>query len=294
MRILPDTRDLIELFQHSNPASAAEFEQYLREGNHEIVLSFTNVWELAGPLGRGREFMELRPYFQSLDRMPHTCMRNVGIFGDEISAAVDAFDKGTAYQAPTPYVRRWDATLEPIRDHQFPSTADMLILGLDEIIFLINHSNPGVFSITPNHLALLQAQFQNDRALHMAGQAPARLHFSRALRSHADSRKICLPRGREEEFAEWVYADPSRCPGLRLNHEAYRALLENYTDIPERGDFADLAHIATIPYVEAATLDRRMRNYCRRAAGQMLAAGALIDYAGRVYENLADVMQRNS
>jgi hypothetical protein len=61
MLILPDTRDVIELVEHRRPISTQEFEQYLRARNNQIVLSFTNVRELAGPLATGAEFMQLRP-----------------------------------------------------------------------------------------------------------------------------------------------------------------------------------------------------------------------------------------
>ena len=293
MRIFPDTRDLINLLQYDQPTSAQRFEDYLLAGNHQIVLSFMNVWELAGPLAEGAEFMELRHLFQSLERMPHICIRTVGVFGDEIQAALGAFTNGTAYQAPMPYVQRWDATLESMPGQRFPSTVDMLILKLDEIVYLMSRSNPGLFKVDPNHTASLQVQFQNDRVQLRARQAPARDHFIHTIRNHAATRGINLPRGREDEFAGWIYSDPNRCPGLRLNHEVYRALMQNYTDIPERGDFADLAHIGLIPYVDAATLDRRMRNYCNFAARELSKAGATVDYAGRVYEDLHDFMRMN-
>ena len=44
MRILPDTRDLIDLTEHNLPISPDEFRQYLLNGNHQAVLTFNNIW----------------------------------------------------------------------------------------------------------------------------------------------------------------------------------------------------------------------------------------------------------
>jgi hypothetical protein len=290
MRILPDTRDLINLLQHGQPVTVEEFERYLQSGNHEIVLSNTNVREFAGPLASGAEFMELRPLFQALERMPHTCLRDVGILADEIQAAVEAFNAGAEYQAPTPYVRRWDDTLSMPGQHQSPA-ADWVNFRLDDIIYALKGTRPDVFAPPAHALPKLQEQFENGRNQLRAGRAPARQHFIDSTKQRA--RGMPLPAGREDEFAEWVYANPNRCPGLRLFQETYRALMENYDDIPETGDFSDLAHVSTLPYLEAATLDRRMRNYCGIAARKMLKLGATYDYSGRLYQGLDDLMRRN-
>lgn len=53
MRILPDTRDLINVVERGAPVNLDDFEAYLRAGNHQIVLSNTSVREFSGPLARG-------------------------------------------------------------------------------------------------------------------------------------------------------------------------------------------------------------------------------------------------
>jgi hypothetical protein len=101
-----------------------------------------------------------------------------------------------------------------------------------------------------------------------------------------------LPTGRDDEFALWIYRDPNRCPGLRLNHEIFRALTGNYQDIPEASDFTDLALTFAIPYVDAATLDRRMRDYCGRASKKLGKLKAAHNYRDRVYDDVADLIAR--
>jgi hypothetical protein len=46
---------------------------------------------------------------------------------------------------------------------------------------------------------------------------------------------------------------------------------------PEVGDFVDLNHVFAVPYVEAATLDNRMRQYCSRAARRLVRVGLPVD-----------------
>ena len=108
MRLLLDSRDLINLVEHGRPTTMQQFDAYLRRFNHEIVLTFTNVRELASPLASGVAFLQVRPLLQALEQVPHTCLKEATIVAIEISAAVQAFNNGTEYQSCSPYVARWD------------------------------------------------------------------------------------------------------------------------------------------------------------------------------------------
>ncbi|MGA3326778.1 MAG: hypothetical protein ABSF45_20120 [Terriglobia bacterium] len=292
MRILLDSRDLINLAEHDRPITTQQFDAYLRARDYETVLSFTNVRELASPLASGVEFMEVRPHLLSLERLPNTYLKETTIVAIEIQAAVEAFNSGTEYRGCSPYVTRWDRTLVMLPGQERSATDNWVNLRLDEIVFYINHASPHVFAPPAQHLATLQAVFQNDRAALRAGRAPARQHFVSSVRKHAASFGVPLPRGREDEFAEWVYTNPDRCPGLRLNHETYRALMGNYTDIPETADFSDLAHISALPYVEVATMDRRMTHYCGVASRKIVTFGGGVNYADRLCRDITDLMQQ--
>jgi len=293
MRILLDSRDLINLLEHDGPMAPAEYDSYLCAGDHLNVLSLTNIRELAAPLATGEEFMNIRPRLQSLERMPHTYLMEVAIIGLEIHSAVRAFEEKTAYQSPSVYTTRWDHVLL-LAPGQRRSVADNLInFRLDEIVHLINRVNPDVFAPPEHYLPQLQQQLAQDRASLRAGQAAARTHFVGAIRRHANSYQVHLPHGREEEFAEWVYQNPNCCLGLRLQHETYRALMANYGDVPETGDFSDLAHVCALPYVDAATFDRRMRHYCDAASRKLLMLACVNDYRDRIHQDLGTLMQMN-
>ena len=293
MRILLDSRDLINLLEHKGPMAPAEYDSYLRAGDHFNVLSFTNVRELVAPLATGVDFVDIRPLLQSLERMPHTYLMEVPIIGLEIYSAVRAFEQKTEYESPCVYTTRWDHVLLLAPGQRCSVTDNWINLRLDEIVHLMHRDNPEVFAPLEHHLPQFQQQLARDRAGLRAGQAPARPHFVRNIRLRATARKIHLPHGREEEFAEWVYQSPNCCPGLRLYQETYRALMANHGDVPETGDFSDLAHVCALPYVEAATFDRRMRHYCNAASIKLLELGCVTDYRDRIYRDLGTLVQMN-
>ncbi len=292
MLILPDTRDLIDLTEHHTPVIVRAFGDYLRVHNHQIVLSFTNIRELAGPLARNTDFLRVRGLLQELEAMPHTYIKEVAIVGMEIRSAVQAFDAGTEYQPISPYVVRWDRTILPMPGQINPEYERLVGLRLDEIVYDVFRFQPQVFA-PPNHqLPTLITLLEQDRALLRAGKAPTKQHFLNAVRKHAASHRVALPQGREDDLAKWIYSNPSRCPGLRLNHETYRQLMGNYGDVPEVGDFSDLAHVFAVPYIEMATLDNRMRDYCSRASRLLVRLGLTVDYRDRLCFDLADLMQK--
>jgi hypothetical protein len=294
MNLLVDTRDLIELVERGLPATVQEVETFLRTHNHELVFSFTNIRELVGTLAVNGDFLRVRPWLQSLERTPHTYIRETLIPRDEIQSAVDAFNEGTAYRNPRVLMRRWDETLIPLPRPQMSEIEQLVNVRLDDIVYWIFRGHPATFAPPERHLGTLRNQFEEDRRALRLGQAPAEEHFIRVVRKHSATHRIQLPAGREDEFAEWIYESPDRCPGLHFGHETYRALMQNVNDIPEAGDFSDLAHVYAVPYVQAATLDRRMRHYLRIASERLLARGGLINYSERVYENLVMFIARNS
>jgi hypothetical protein len=127
-----------------------------------------------------------------------------------------------------------------------------------------------------------------DRNQMRDGHAPPREHFKRAIANHAATHRIELPKD-SETFTDWIYAEPSRCPGIRFNHEVCRSLLSNFTDVPETADFSDLGHVYAVPYLDAITLDRRIRHYCRQASEKLF--GQLRErYSDRIYPHLAAII----
>jgi hypothetical protein len=292
MRIFLDTRDLINVVDRGAPIALADFEAYLRAGHHQLVLSNTSVREFAGPLARGGDFLRLRPLLQSLERLPLTYVREITIVGEELRAAVASFIAGIEPAALSPFTDRWDRTMVPLPDGR-RGIADMLVgFRLDEIVHATYRVNPQLFAPPEQYLPALRGLLAADRDLLRNGQAPAREHFVRSVKKHAERHRVSLPEGREDEFAEWIYKNPNRCPGLRLSHEMFRAITSNYGDRPQVGDFGDLGHVFAIPYVDVATLDNRIRDYLRTASRKIVRLGGLHNFGDRVCRDLADIIAK--
>jgi hypothetical protein len=292
MRLLLDSRDLINVLERRSPISLNDLDSYLLAGGHELILCFSNIRELASPLASGRSYLEIRPHLQALEQLPHTYMKEVGIVGIELQAAADAFNAGIEFVNPSPYVDRWDRTLSPLPGNRRPIHDYLVGISLDNLVFAIFSTNRSIFEPLREKLAQFQRIIEADRALLRAGRLPAKQHFIDSVKKHAATHRVTLPKEREDEFATWIYQSPDRCPGLRLNHEIYRSLMGNYQDVPEASDFTDLAFTFALPYVEAATLDRRIRDYCQRANRKLGRLGVAIDYRSRVYDDVADLVRR--
>lgn len=293
MHILPDTRDLINLTERGQPISADAFHQYLLNGNHQAVLTFNNIRELAGPLAVDGDFLRIRRLLQTVEAFPHQYLGEVALPGLELQAAVEAFTNGNEYRDINPFVGRWDDTIRARPGQLNPEYRRLIGLRLDEVVFDVFRFQPRVFQPPREWVPAVTERLRLDRDALRAGEATPREHFRRVVRANAVSHRVNLPNGREDEFALWIYVDPRRCPGLRLNHEVYRQLMMNRDDQFEVGDFVDLNHVFAVPYVNAATLDNRMREYCSRAARRLLRVGLAVDYRERLYRDLAAVMEEN-
>jgi hypothetical protein len=293
MKILLDTRDLINLVERGRPLSTNDAGLFLTGDQHRLVYCFTNIRELVSPLATGVSFIEVRATLQSLEKLPHTYIKEVKIISLEISEAVSAFIEGREFQLPNIEATRWDQTLFEPRDGSRSTISQLVNLRLDDLVYLAYSGAPTVFAAPAQHLPELRRLAAVDRQLITAGKAPEKEHFKRAIVRHAQRYGIGLPIGREDSFTDWVYQNPVRCLGIRFTHEVYRALLENITDIPETADFSDLALVYAVPYVEAITLDRRMRHYCRIGARRLVQAGAPFNLGARIHSNFASIIRQH-
>jgi hypothetical protein len=82
--------------ERSQSIPAAQMQEYLRDRDHEIVLSFTNVRELVSTVNVNDDFMRIRPWLQALELMPHVYIQEVMIGKQEIESAVTAFNGATS------------------------------------------------------------------------------------------------------------------------------------------------------------------------------------------------------
>jgi hypothetical protein len=291
MRILLDSRDLIEVAEHQRRVTIQAFNNFLRANNHELVLCASTVREICSPLAHGASFVDIiRPILQALETLPLLYLKEVDIYGNEFRAALEAFDRQSEYQPPSPYVRTYADTLA---GHALDGGLPIVGMRLDQIIFFqyMSPFRDRIFGRRHAHLEIYRQLMIQERQLPENGEYRARTHFANSLTRNAARYGVVLPED-EVKFIKSVYLDARRCSGFRLDHEVFRALTLNPKDNPQAGDFTDYALISAIPYVDAITLDARMREYVGQASRKMLTVKATVNYRTRVYDDVLDLMRR--
>lgn len=93
-------------------------------------------------------------------------------------------------------------------------------------------------------------------------------------------------------WGTWVYTNPKRCPALALQFQVLREIVRNIGDTPKQSDIPDLAYVPAIPYVDAATMDRRMCNYIKQACNVLRALNPKIDYDKRLFKDIRALLNQ--
>lgn len=290
MRILLDAKDLINTVEHDRGVTFAELERYTQNGNHTIVLTSTNILEFSASLADTGDFLQMRSLLQKVEKLPLSYLKEWTVPYEELLSAKRAFDIGNEYQSIDPYVRRWDDTIAPIG--QMTPTEPLVALRLDEIIYMLWKRDPTALQFPSEQMgSLIRAQYE---AMRRSTPNPRRLvqkEFAKTVKRQFESWSIPVDGTDLAELAKWIYADPSRCPGLRIHHDMRYELLGAVTDKMKDNDTPDFAYLYAIPYVDAVTLDRRIRGYATAVVRRLNKLNPGVDYTGRIFPNIGGVMK---
>lgn len=281
MRIFLDAKDLIELLERARPLPVSELGEWLRTNSHTLVVSPTVVFEVAAPLVSPSARTVVTRLLNDLESLPLEYIADGLSLPAEIRAAINAQRSGTEYSPIDPYVGRLDAGLEALGP--LP-TRMYLNFPLAEIVWTIAQDAPTVFAEKPERERRLRAMLTADRAV--SASISVAEFFPVKLGRDLASYRIPVPEYGCDQLGRWIYASPNRCPALRLDYEVYHQICRNITDPGYLQDFEDFGHVRCIPYVDAATLDRRMAAYV-----QQVTKGWSNDHGRRVHRDLADIIQ---
>ena len=288
MRILLDAKDLISIVEHEQPVSREEFANYLQKHDSQLVLSFANVSEFVAPLASPRDFLRMRRLLQDIQTLPVCYIREPPIPIEELRSALKAFDAGREFDPIDPYVQGWDETFH----YPGPSAAQMFVnYRLDEIVFTLWSNKPDIFRRPPGQTDRLRAVFAADRKLPRSVRKSLRKNFANTVRRHLALWSVSPPKASLNAFSDWIYSDPFRCPGLRLNYETFHELLANLGDVPRDSDIPDFGYINAIPYVEAATLDRRIFHYCNTVSRKLCKLNSTVNYTDYIFPGVQALLE---
>ena len=202
-----------------------------------------------------------------LEMMPHVYIAEAKIPALELMEGVSAFSEGRECSTVEPFVARFDEVVSPFNR---PPTHDYIRYGLAHTVFELWQENPRLFQPYTAVSRRLEAIRTSDRS-----RSDYRNHdrnFPNTVARNLKLYNITFPQDAVNDLAAWIWASPSRCPALRLGYEVFHKIVRNVTDSGEESDIPDFAHVDRIPYIDAITLDRRMRGYVEQANHGMSTA----------------------
>ncbi len=275
-RIYLDTRDLIILAERQSEEYFGAVRKWLDEVEGRLVFSLSNILECCTPLSMTNGQTSVMRTLCKLEALPHVFLAEAKIHRDEIISAIRSFSAAEDYRSIVPYVDRFDQVLSPF---QPPATFINLKYGLAETVFDVWQAKPDLFSGDSKYSQILAASRQSDR-----GRPDFLRHdrnFSEYVRRTLIQFSISFPDKEIAALANWIWDTTTRCPSMRLGYEVYHQILRNTSDAQAESDIGDLTHVGCIPYVDAITLDRRMRGYISQADKALESR-----YACKVFSNL--------
>jgi len=258
MRILLDSKDLINLIEHSKPLSVPEFNDWLGRKHGTLVYSMQNIRGITGPIGMNAlHVARIRRYLDDLEQLPH-CFIRADIDSGELESAARCFIADREFETINPYVSRFDQVLPSFAGYGRPT------YRLRDTVSDLWKKHPILFQTRPD----LQAMF--GLGLSISRTRPPKFLIASEpalLASIADSLQSQhgLDSTTANDVARWIEADASRCPGLRFIQALGVAMSNNTTYAARRDDMFDMSQLLALPYVEAATVDRTMLDYVSRA-----------------------------
>jgi len=252
-----DSRDLITLIEKRPPEDATEFEKKLRQSNSRLVFSMTNTMECCAPLFHGNESSSVMKTLNRLEEMPHVYIVEARIGQLELQEAANAFLESREYMpiAP-PLVPRFDYAISAFEE---PKTKIFLHYSLAHIIYELWSKNKSLFSVDQIQAERLRSLLESNRT--RSDYRKIRSNFKVTILNNLRLYNINFPEEKTQDLAKWIYSSPIRCPSQRLGYEVFHKLQRNLNDKGEHSDIPDFSHISCIPYVDAITLDNRMRGY---------------------------------
>jgi hypothetical protein len=290
MRVFLDTRDLLNVFNRSQPVSATELGELFVRGGHELVISFSLLSELIptdnNPIVVARRIVKIE------EDIPHIFLQQKALPDEEIRrAALDVSDG----RSPVPY----DPYVQNFRDLWAEGFDPIFLMDLDRTIGkrkmssqidLLVQERPEIFHWSKAETEYAVRALQEEQQAINSG--PAKEVFRDAVERWL--KRVGLGGSAEsiDRFADLLRRNPSIAPGWRLFEEVFDQLARDKHFKPTVNDVWDLAHVAMLPYVDALTLDRNKVNLVRQATRRLEQFDQALDYPSRAFARVDELLAR--
>jgi hypothetical protein len=290
LRVLPDSKDLINVIDYATPLSVEDLAKVLTSNGHRLVFTSINVKEALGPVRKTGDIDRMCGRYRALDSLPHCALAESFILHQEIEAAVKAFHAGqTSPASISPFVFHWLDTLTP--PHCIaPNVNEHVKMDAERFLIGMLRESPQFFDPHAREHTVLQTLLLDNReAQPRKRRSAARVLFRGQLKHHIEQMR--LPVITElNDLGDWLFDNPCFCPSLTFGFMLYQEFVDNLTDRMQRGDIHDVNLLLCLPYVDAITVDRRMLDYARRA---LVKVPDLQHYQTRMFDNLGHWISRH-
>ncbi len=198
MQIYLDSKDIINLLEKSDPCTTADFDDFLRNGNHELVFSFVNIMEISEPLLHKNAKTNVMWLLSQMEKFPHIYIHSSTITRLELEEAYHAFSRGNEYQDILPsFVSRFDMVVDLQGN---PATKQYINYPLAETVWdLYNFGGLGGFN---KYAEKLIATFKADRALNP--KPSLKKNFVNMVEKNIKLYQLRIPLKEVKSFANWI------------------------------------------------------------------------------------------
>jgi hypothetical protein len=256
-----------------------KLKKILNDGNHVLVLSIVTIMEVSKPLFNKKASTNVSWLLNQIEKLPHTFIHSSRIARLELEKALNAFSAAAAYeQIEVPFANRFD-TIVDLKGE--PATKPYLNYPLSEIVWDLY--NFGSLDGIKKYAKKLRDTFEKDRALNP--KPSLKTNFAVTIDRYSKNDKLQIPQKEVKAFADWIYANPVRCPSIRLGFELWHKMLKNISDIPTDSDLDDFLNIYCLPYVDAMTVDRRMHGYVSQVSKSLQS-----NYGKKLFKNTTELL----
>ncbi|MEA2337188.1 MAG: hypothetical protein QOE82_1195 [Thermoanaerobaculia bacterium] len=278
-----DSRDLRDCVERHDPCGASRLARDVAAKGYAVVLTFTTVLE---SISRRVDPDYIVTFMRRLEAIPHVFIPHTGIGLFEFKEAVIAFDERREPNHVLPRYTSWASYLSAAAPG--PALAKDVLQQLDAVplsehvaSWLRADADIEFGDHFRQRIAATVAQNREVLGSTRAGKAVfAQLVATELELNHLKVSDLTA-------FTRWLYSNPAVCPGWRLMQETFQEFRCDVGARVAKGDLPDLTHLLLVPYMRAATLDRKWREYVGRAKQKLAKQGLTMSY--RLFENLADV-----
>jgi len=278
------------MFNNDDPIRIGDFADLVTRCGHQLVIPFSLISELIP--ADNNPITVLRRFTKIEEDVPHVFFQQRGLPDHELRQAASEFAHGQPFTPHDPFV----ASFHELWGDEFRNDP-IFLMDVDRTIGMRKMSTqielllqrPEVYHWSGAEAARAVYILEQEQIaiIKDTGKAAFQNTTSRWLRRAG----IHMTDPQMSSFAVTLRRSPGVSPGWRLFVEVFDQLVRNKAYRPVVNDVWDLAHVAMLPYVGAATLDKGKVELVRQATQRLRIHDPSCNYDSRTFSSIADFIE---